>query len=62
MKYWLLKIKTILDQMIMCPHYNDGHNILRLFDTLPFFFFSPQVKRSVVISNKHGRVAERFNT
>ena len=33
-------------------NYNDGH-ILRIFDTLPFFF-SPQVKRSVIISSKHG--------
>ena len=34
---------------------NHGRNILRPFVTLPiFFFFSPQMKRSVVISNKHG--------
>ena len=32
---------------------NHGDNILRLFDTLPIFF-SPPVKRSVIISNKHG--------
>ena len=31
---------------------NPGHNILRLFNVLPIFF-SPQVKRSVIISNKH---------
>ena len=34
---------------------NHGRNILRPFVTLPIFlFFSPQMKRSVVISNKHG--------
>ena len=32
--------------------YNHGRNILRLFDTLQSFF-SPQVKRGVIISNKH---------
>ena len=31
--------------------YNHGHNILRLSHTLPNFL---QVKRSVIISNKHG--------
>ena len=30
--------------------YNPSHIILRLFDV---FFFSSQVKRSVIISNKH---------
>ena len=34
---------------------NPGHNVFRHFDVLPiFFFFSPQVKRSVIISKKHG--------
>ena len=32
---------------------NHGHNILIIFDTLPIFF-SPQVKRSMIISNKNG--------
>ena len=32
---------------------NHGHNILKLFDTFPFFF-SPDVKQRVIISNKHG--------
>ena len=32
--------------------YNHGHNILRLL-ILYQIFFSPQVKRSVIISNKH---------
>ena len=37
-------------------NYNLGHNILRFFDTLmPLIIFcSPQVKRSVIICNKHG--------
>ena len=40
--------------------YNHPHNILRLFDFLQFFTifyqidFSPELKRSVIISNKHG--------
>ena len=35
--------------------YNHGHNILRIFVTIPNFrFTSLQVKRSVIISNKHG--------
>ena len=33
--------------------YNDGHNILKIFDTIPIFF-PPQVKRSVIVSSKHG--------
>ena len=33
---------------------NHGHNSLRLFDVLPIFF-SLQVKRNVIISNKHDR-------
>ena len=32
--------------------YNLGHNIFRLFDVLPNFF-SPRVKRIVIISIKH---------
>ena len=32
--------------------YNDGHNILRICDTIPSFF-SPQVTGNVIISNKH---------
>ena len=36
---------------IMSSTYNPGHNSSRLFALLPFF--SPQVKRSVIISNKH---------
>ena len=32
--------------------YNHGHNILRLL--LVYHFFTPQVKQSVIISNKHG--------
>ena len=31
---------------------NYGHNILRFFDVC--IFYSPQVKQSVIISNKHG--------
>ena len=42
------------------------HNILRLCDILPIFFFSPQVKRSVVISNENGisqlHLAEQLKT
>ena len=33
--------------------HNPGHNILRHFDVLPNFLFQ-QVKRIVIISNKHG--------
>ena len=33
--------------------YNYGHSILRLFDILPNVL-SPQMERSVIISNKHG--------
>ena len=33
--------------------YNDGNNILRLL-ILYQIFFSPQVKRSVIICNKYG--------
>ena len=34
---------------------NHGHNILRLFDTSPnFLFTTSDMKRSVIISNKHG--------
>ena len=32
---------------------NHFHNNLKLFDTSPIFF-SPQVKRSSIVSNKHG--------
>ena len=32
--------------------YNDGHNILRFYDTITIFFH--HTKRSVIISNKHG--------
>ena len=32
---------------------NHGHNIMRLFDTLPNFF-SQQVERGLINSNKHG--------
>ena len=39
--------------MIESLNYNHGHNILRPFHTLPIFF-SPQVKQSVITSNKHG--------
>ena len=47
--------------------FNGGRNILRLFDILPNFH-SPQVKRSVVISNKNchiqvvSQVTERRKT
>ena len=34
--------------------YNDGHNIVRLSDTIPKIFVSLQVKQIVIISNKHG--------
>ena len=34
--------------------YNHGHNILRYFLILYQNFFSPQVKRGLIISNKHG--------
>ena len=33
--------------------YNNFHNILRLLDVFQTFF-SPQVKRCTIISNKHG--------
>ena len=33
--------------------YNLGHNVLRLFVVLPYFF-TPQEKQIVIISNKHG--------
>ena len=39
--------------MIESLNYNHGHNILRPFHTLPIFFL-PQVKQSVITSNKHG--------
>ena len=32
---------------------NQGHNIMRLFDTLPIFF-SLKVERGLIISNEHG--------
>ena len=32
--------------------YNPGHNILTIFNVYQIFF-SPQVKRGVIISNKH---------
>ena len=44
--------------------HNHGYNILRCFDASTNFF-SPQVKRSMTISNKHGiymRVADRLMT
>ena len=34
--------------------YNYVHNILRHFDRKGIFFYSAQVKRRVIISNKHG--------
>ena len=34
--------------------YDYEHNILRLFETLQKIFFSPQVKRSVIIVYEHG--------
>ena len=39
---------------VLIGTYNLGHNIVRLFDVLPNFLFSPQVKRTVTVSNKHG--------
>ena len=39
--------------MIESLNYNHGHNILRPFHTLPIFFL-PQVKQSVITSNKNG--------
>ena len=33
---------------------NLGHNILRLFHVFDVIFLSPQVKRIVIISKKHG--------
>ena len=41
--------------------YTHGHNIFRLTDVSPNFTFSSQVKRSMIISNKHWyiRVASR---
>ena len=38
--------------------YNPGRNILRLPDVLPVFFL-PQVKRCVIIRNKHGIYEKR---
>ena len=46
-------------------YYNDEHNILRIFDALLILFFSPQMKRSKIISYKQTwyiRVAERLKT
>ena len=40
----------VLDCLVI---YNHFHNILRLFDILSNFF-SPQVKRTVIVSNKYG--------
>ena len=37
----------------MNNNHNPGHNILKIFDVLAKFF-SPQVKRSVIISNEDG--------
>ena len=50
-----LNLKT-LDEFCGCEigYYSHGHNILKLFDTLPRIFFSPQVKPSKNISKKHG--------
>ena len=46
-----LKIK--FEFKILWKHYNPGHNIedILMFDKI---FVSPQVKRIVIISNKHG--------
>ena len=38
---------------MMLTFYNPGDNILRFFDIYQISF-SPQVKRNVIISNKHG--------
>ena len=48
MKHWFIFYKCSKEN----DCYNHRHNILRLFDTLPNFL-SSQVKRKVVISNKH---------
>ena len=34
-------------------NYDDGHNILRLFNRYQILF-SPQVKQCAIVSNKHG--------
>ena len=34
-------------------HYHLGHTALSLFDVLPLTLIPPQVKRMVIISNKH---------
>ena len=39
-----------IDKKYIQSIYNDGHNILILYQ----ISFSPQVKRRVIISNKHG--------
>ena len=44
----------VISHFYICNH---GHNILRLFDTLPDFLFTTsetKAKQSMVISNKHG--------
>ena len=38
---------------ILYQRYNHGHNILRLFDSLPNFLFTSS-EIIVIISNKHG--------
>ena len=48
-----LKSLTKIVNTKIVNSYNHGHDILRLFDTLPNFF-SPRVKGSMHISNKHG--------
>ena len=39
-------------EVLLTDLYNHGHNIFALFDVLPNF--SPQVKQSVIFSNKNG--------
>ena len=49
MGHTINEVKILQCQMNYRYYYNHGHNI---FDKLPIFFL-PQVKRSVIISNKH---------
>ena len=60
------KLQRFIDQCLVllprwrfCQCYNHGHNILRIF-VFYQVFLSPQVKRSLIISNKlYIRVASR---
>ena len=49
-KQYSLIYEVVVSCFLSCNH---GHNIFRLFYILPNFL-SPQVKRTVIISNKDG--------